>query len=128
MLKHHTGTLSAMCGCVVCAGIGLAAGATWLWGGGEAELDAAVNNMVGSVTGVICDGAKVGCAIKLVCSVDAALQGALLAMRGVRLPNTNGVLGDTIEESLANVGRIAAPGMLDTDTQILGIMTGRRRA
>lgn len=125
ILKYHTGTLSAMCGCVVCAGSGLTAGAAHLLGGGLDTIGAAVNNMVASITGIICDGAKVGCAVKLVCAVDAAFQGAFMAMEGLRLPLSNGVIGNTIEESLRNIGRIAAPGMLETDEQILAIMVGK---
>lgn len=125
ILKHHTGTLSAMCGCVVCSGIGLTAGATYLLGGSIDTATAAVNNMVGSITGIICDGAKVGCSIKLICAVDSAFQAAMMAIRGLRLPTTNGVLGENIESSLANIGLIAAPGMLETDDQILAIMLGR---
>lgn len=125
ILKHHTGTLSAMCGCVVCSGIGLTAGATYLLGGNLETATAAVNNMVGSITGIICDGAKVGCSIKLICAVDSAFQAAMMAVRGLRLPTTNGVLGENIESSLANIGLIAAPGMIETDDQILSIMLGR---
>ena len=125
ILKHHSGTLSAMCGCVVCSGTGLTAGVTYLLGGSLETAIAAINNMVGSITGIICDGAKVGCAIKLICAVDSAFQAALMAMRGLRLPTTNGVLGDTLESSLANIGLIAAPGMIETDDQILAIMLGK---
>jgi len=125
ILKHHTGTLSAMCGCVVCSGIGLTAGATYLLGGNLETATGAVNNMVGSITGIICDGAKVGCSIKLICAVDSAFQAAMMAVRGLRLPTTNGVLGDDIESSLANIGLIAAPGMIETDDQILSIMLGK---
>jgi len=125
ILKYHTGTLSAMCGCVVCAGSGLTAGAARLLGGNVDTIGAAVNNMVASITGIICDGAKVGCAVKLVCAVDAAFQGAFMAMEGLRLPVSNGVIGNTIEESLKNLGRIAAPGMIETDEQILAIMVGK---
>jgi L-cysteine desulfidase len=125
ILKHHSGTLSAMCGCVVCSGTGLTAGATYLLGGTLETATAAINNMVGSITGIICDGAKVGCSIKLVCAVDSAFQAAMMAMRGLKLPTTNGVLGDTLETSLANIGLIAAPGMLETDDQILAIMLGK---
>ena len=125
ILKHHTGTLSAMCGCVVCSGIGLTAGVVHLLGGSAATIFAAVNNMVGSVTGIICDGAKVGCAIKLVCAVDSAFQSAFMALEGVVLPPSNGVLGNTVEESLRNIGLVAAPGMVETDDQILAIMIGK---
>ncbi len=125
ILKWHTGTLSAMCGCVVCSGTGLTVGAVHLLGGDLEKMGFAVNNMVGSITGIICDGAKVGCAVKLVCAVDAAFQSALMAMRGVSLPPTNGVLGRTLEQSLENLGKIAAPGMIETDDQILAIMMGK---
>jgi len=125
ILKHHSGTLSAMCGCVVCSGTGLTAGATYLLGGDIETATAAVNNMVGSITGIICDGAKVGCSIKLVCAVDSAFQSAMMAVRGLRLPTTNGVLGENLESSLANIGLIAAPGMIETDDQILSIMLGK---
>jgi L-cysteine desulfidase len=125
ILKHHSGTLSAMCGCVVCSGTGLTTGVIYLLGGGPDLITAAVNNMVGGITGIICDGAKVGCAVKLVCAVDAAFQAAFLAQQGVVIPPTNGVLGRTLEESLRNIGRIAAPGMLETDEQILEIMVGK---
>lgn len=125
ILKYHSGTLSAMCGCVVCSGTGLTAGATYLLGGDLETATAAVNNMVGSITGIICDGAKVGCSIKLVCAVDSAFQAAMMAVRGLRLPTTNGVLGENLESSLANIGLIAAPGMIETDDQILSIMLGK---
>lgn len=125
ILKHHSGTLSAMCGCVVCSGTGLTAGATYLLGGDLEIATAAVNNMVGSITGIICDGAKVGCSIKLICAVDSAFQAAMMAMRGLKLPTTNGVLGENLESSLANIGLIAAPGMIETDDQILSIMLGK---
>lgn len=114
-----------MCGCVVCSGTGLTAGATYLLGGDLETATAAVNNMVGSITGIICDGAKVGCSIKLVCAVDSAFQAAMMAVRGLRLPTTNGVLGENLESSLANIGLIAAPGMIETDDQILSIMLGK---
>jgi len=125
ILKHHSGTLSAMCGCVVCSGTGLTAGATYLLGGDLEIATAAVNNMVGSITGIICDGAKVGCSIKLICAVDSSFQAAMMAMRGLKLPTTNGVLGENLESSLANIGLIAAPGMVETDDQILSIMLGK---
>ena len=128
ILKHHSGTLSAMCGCVVCSGIGLTAGITYLLGGNIDDATAAINNMVGGITGIICDGAKVGCAIKLTCAVDSAFQAAMMAMNGLKLPVSNGVLGKTIEESLANIGLIAAPGMIQTDDQILSIMLGKPQA
>ena len=119
---HHLGTLSAVCGCSNAAGIGLAAGLVLLEGGGEKELSLAINNMVGNVTGMICDGAKIGCALKTMTAVDAAFRASSLAMEGLGIPITDGIVGAGGLQSLANLGRIASRGMLSTDAEILAIM------
>ncbi|MBF0313385.1 MAG: serine dehydratase subunit alpha family protein [Oligoflexia bacterium] len=138
--KAHTGTLSAMCGCVVCAGLGLASALTYLMNYQRnaqqaafkisveevvKELECAIDIMVASVTGIICDGAKVGCSVKAVCSVSSAYHAAMLASSNIKIPETNGVLGSSIESTLSNLGKIASPGMIATDEQILSIMINR---
>jgi L-cysteine desulfidase len=119
---HHLGTLSAVCGCSNAAGIGLAAGLVLLQGGGDVEVSMAVNNMVGNVTGMICDGAKIGCALKTMTSVDAAFRSASLALGGIGIPHSDGIIGVDGKESLVNLGRIATKGMAATDKEILNIM------
>jgi L-cysteine desulfidase len=119
------GTLSAICGCTNAAGIGLAAGLVYVQGGGERELSFAVSNMVGNVTGMICDGAKIGCALKAMTAVDAAFRAASLAMQGIGIPVSDGIVGADGQESLKNLGRIAAQGMRGTDEEILSIMQGK---
>ncbi len=119
---HHLGTLSAVCGCSNAAGIGLAAGLVLLDGGGVDEISMAVNNMVGNVTGMICDGAKIGCALKTMTSVDAAFRSATLAMAGIGIPFSDGIVGKDGAASLVNLGRIATRGMAATDREILDIM------
>ena len=118
----HLGSLSAMCGTVNAAGVGLAAGIVFLEGGGADEVSMAITNMVGNVTGVICDGAKIGCGLKGMTAVDSAFRAASLALAGVVIPFTDGVVGEDGQSSLANLGRIAGPGMLSTDGEILAIM------
>jgi L-cysteine desulfidase len=118
----HLGTLSAVCGCSNAAGIGLAAGVVILEGGGVDDVSLAISNMVGNVTGMICDGAKVGCALKTMTAVDAAFRAATLALSGVGIPGTDGVVGADGRASLANLGRIATFGMPSLDTEILAIM------
>jgi L-cysteine desulfidase len=86
-----------------------------------------MNNMVGNVTGMICDGAKIGCALKTMTSVDAALRAASLALSGVGIPVTNGIVAASGEESLRNLGRIARRGMVETDAEILRIMQDKLR-
>ena len=119
---HHLGTLSAVCGCSNAAGIGLAAGLVWLQGGGPEEISRATSNMVGNVTGMICDGAKIGCALKTMTAVDAAFRSASLALAGVGIPFSDGIVGADGMESLRNLGRIAARGMDSTDREILALM------
>jgi len=119
---HHLGTLSAVCGCSNAAGIGLAAGLVLLQGGGPDEISMAINNMVGNVTGMICDGAKIGCALKTMTSVDAAFRSASLALSGIGIPYSDGIVGKDGIASLKNLGKIAIDGMARTDEEILKIM------
>ena len=119
---YHLGTLSAVCGCSNAAGIGLAAGLVLLEGGGPAEISLAVGNMVGNVAGMICDGAKIGCALKTMTSVDAAFRSASLALSGIGIPASDGIVGADGLASLQNLGRIATRGMTSMDGEILAIM------
>ncbi len=119
---HHLGSLSAVCGCSNAAGIGLSAGLVLLDGGGEKEISLAINNMVGNVTGMICDGAKIGCALKTMTAVDSAFRASALAMSGVGIPECDGIVGGSGLKSLKNLGRIATRGMISTDSEILEIM------
>jgi L-cysteine desulfidase len=124
---HHLGTLSAACGCSNAAGVGLAAGLVHLQGGGLPEISLAVSNIVGNVTGMICDGAKMGCGLKTMTSVDAAFRAASLAMSGIGIPATDGIVGADGMESLAHLGRVASAGMSAMDGQILEIMQEKLR-
>ena len=119
---EELGTLSAVCGCSNAAGIGLACALVYLQDGGEKEISFAINNMVGNVTGMICDGAKIGCALKTMTAVDAAFRSTALAMSGIGIPFSDGIVGRTGSESLANLGKIAKDGMIRTDEEILKIM------
>lgn len=124
---HNLGTLSAVCGCSNAAGIGLAAGLVHLEGGDSKHVSLAMNNMVGNVTGMICDGAKIGCAMKTMTSVDAAFRSAALALSGIGIPESDGIIGRDGKESLWNLGRIARIGMTSTDSEILKIMQEKLR-
>ncbi|MFH1530865.1 MAG: L-serine ammonia-lyase, iron-sulfur-dependent, subunit alpha [Pseudomonadota bacterium] len=124
---HHLGTLSAVCGCSNAAGIGLAAGLVYLEEGDEEAMSLALNNMVGNVSGMICDGAKIGCALKTMTSVDAAFRAMSLALSGIGIPVSDGIVGRNGVESLRNLGRIATNGMTTMDTEILEIMEEKLR-
>ena len=121
------GTLSAVCGCSNAAGIGLAVGLVFLQGGGANEMALALNNMVGNVTGMICDGAKIGCGLKTMTAVDAAFRAASLAMAGIGIPATDGIVSADGMGSLHNLERIARHGMRFMDAEILKIMQEKLR-
>jgi L-cysteine desulfidase len=78
--------------------------------------------MVGNITGMICDGAKIGCALKTMTSVDAAFRSATLALSGIGIPESDGIVGHDGKGSLKNLGKIATSGMVSTDKEILSIM------
>ena len=120
-IKHYLGKLSALCGCVV-ASTGSACGIVYLQGGGYPEVCAAIKNMAGNITGMVCDGAKVGCAMKVASGVSCAVQSAVLALRGTCIPSTDGIIEDDVEKTILNVGTIGSAGMKTTDKMILDIM------
>jgi len=122
---QRLGTLSAICGAANAAGIGIAAGLVRLGGGGLAEVDLALQNMVGTLAGLICDGAKVGCAMKAMTGVEVAFRSAELALAGFGIPATDGIVGADGNESLDNLGRLAQKGMVSADPEILDIMQAK---
>ncbi|MBQ9583676.1 MAG: serine dehydratase subunit alpha family protein [Bacteroidales bacterium] len=120
-IKHYLGKLSALCGCVV-ASTGSSCGLVLLNGGGYEQVCYAIKNMAGNITGMVCDGAKVGCAMKVASGVSSAIQSAVLAMQGTCIPSTDGIVTDDVEQTIKNVGAIGSAGMKTTDKMILDIM------
>jgi L-cysteine desulfidase len=125
---YQLGTLSAICGASNAAGMGIASALVMLEGGTPEQMGLAVSNMVGNVAGMICDGAKIGCALKTMTGVDAAFRSATLALSGIGIPASDGIVGATGEASLANLGRLAQHGMASVDTEILDIMQSKLKA
>ena len=120
-IKSYLGKLSALCGCVI-ASTGSACGIVYLQGGGYDQICAAIKNMAGSITGMVCDGAKIGCAMKVASGVSCAIQSAVLALKGTCIPSTDGIIDDDVERTIQNVGAIGSAGMKTTDNMILDIM------
>ncbi len=120
-IKHYLGKLSALCGCVV-ASTGSACGIVYLQGGNFNQVCAAIKNMAGNITGMVCDGAKVGCAMKVASGVSSAVQSAVLALRNTCIPSTDGIVEDDVEKTIRNIGAIGSAGMKTTDRMILDIM------
>lgn len=121
-IKSYTGALSSVCGCGVAAGVGAAAGLTYLWGGSLKQIEGAIKNMSAGITGMICDGAKIGCSYKLSISVTAALDAAKMAMKNIFIPCNDGILDESAEKTIQNLGRVSNEGMSNTDDVILDVM------
>lgn len=118
----HLGSLSAMCGAANAAGIGLASALVMLEGGETAQVELALSHMLGSVAGMVCDGAKVGCSMKAMTGIEAAIRASRMAMAGLGIPFTNGIVGADGAASLTHLGRLAQRGMAGVDEEILSIM------
>ncbi len=124
-IKQSLGRLSALCGCVVAA-TGSAAGITYLMGGNYDEITYAIKNMIANISGMICDGAKPGCALKVTSGVATAIFSAYLAMQHSYADSTEGIVEDDIDRTIRNLTRIGHDGMKVTDDLILDIMTHKQ--
>lgn len=125
-IKQHLGALSALCGCVV-ASTGSSCGITLLMGGDYTRVTFAVKNMIANLTGMICDGAKPSCALKLTSGVSTAVLSAMLAMQNECVSSVEGIIDDDVDQSIRNLVSIGADSMNETDRKVLDIMTGKSK-
>ena len=121
-IKQSLGKLSALCGCVV-ASIGRSCGITYLMGGDYQHICRSVKNMIANLTGMICDGAKPSCALKISSGVSTAILSALLSMEGKCVSSAEGIIDDDVDRSIHNLTSIGADAMRATDDMVLNIMT-----
>lgn len=121
-IKQSLGRLSALCGCVVAA-TGSSCGITYLMGGGYEQVAAAVKNMIANLTGMICDGAKPSCSMKLTSGVSTAVLSAMMAMDGHCVSSVEGIIEEDVDKCIRNLTAIGRDGMNETDRLVLGIMT-----
>ncbi|SPY34320.1 Serine dehydratase alpha chain [Porphyromonas cangingivalis] len=121
-IKQKLGRLSALCGCVV-ASTGSASGITYLMGGSREQVGFAIKNMVGNLTGMICDGAKPSCSLKVTSGVSSAMLSSLLAMEQKVVTSNEGVVDDDVDRSIDNLTSIGRDAMTETDKHVLHIMT-----
>ena len=123
-IKQSLGKLSALCGCVV-ASIGSSCGITYLMGGDYVHVCNAVKNMIANLTGMICDGAKPSCSLKITSGVSTAVLSALLSMEGKCVTSAEGIIDDDVDKSIHNLTSIGADAMRNTDDMVLNIMTNK---
>ena len=121
-IKQSLGRLSALCGCVV-AGIGSSVGITYLMGGDYERVCRSVKNMIANLTGMLCDGAKPSCSLKIVSGVSTAVLSAVLSMEGKCVTSAEGIVDDCVDKTIHNLTSIGAEAMCQTDRMILEIMT-----
>ena len=121
-IKQSLGRLSALCGCVVAA-TGSSCGITYLMGGDYTRITYAVQNMIANLTGMICNGAKPSCALKVTTGVSTAVLSAIMAMEGRTVTSVEGIIDQDVDQSIRNLTRIGSRGMNETDRLVLDIMT-----
>lgn len=123
-IKQKLGRLSALCGCVVAA-TGASCGITYLMGGSYDQITFAVKNMAANITGMICDGAKPSCALKISSGVSTAVLSAIMAMEDGVVSSMEGIIDDDVDKTIENLTSIGTIGMQETDKLVLKIMTSK---
>ncbi len=124
-IKQHIGRLSALCGCVI-ASTGASCGITYLMGGNYEQVTYAAKNMIANITGMICDGAKPSCALKIASGVSTATLSALMAIENEVVTSQEGIIDEDIDKTILNLALIGNQGMMETDRIVLGIITNKK--
>jgi L-cysteine desulfidase len=120
-IKEYSGRLSAFCGCAIAGGTGMACALAYLKKGGMKAIKNTINNMAASITGMICDGGNQGCTMKGIVAVDTAFRSVDFALQGICIDDVHSIIGKTVEQTFRNMGRIASPGMTETEKVIIDI-------
>ncbi|MGL5153206.1 MAG: L-serine ammonia-lyase, iron-sulfur-dependent, subunit alpha, partial [Clostridium sp.] len=124
-LKSYIGRLSPLCGAGIAGATGACCGMTYLLGGDVNQLKHAVNNMIADIAGMICDGAKTTCALKIATSINAAIQCATLALNNISPTSKEGIIFDDVEDTIKNIEKLVKEGLDKTDDTILNIMLAK---
>ena len=125
-IKQHLGRLSALCGCVV-ASTGSSCGITYLMGGGYEQITFATKNMIANITGMICDGAKPSCSLKISSGISTALLSALMAIENKSISGQEGIVDEDVDQTIRNMSKVGNTGMMETDKVVLRIMTNKKQ-
>ena len=123
-IKYHVGRLSPICGATL-SGSGAAAAIAWLLGGNQTQIEGAIQNMLGNLAGMLCDGAKDDCAMKLCTCAGEAVLSAQLALGGSIIQKTDGIISQRVEDTIKNVACLSKEGMSTVDMKIINIMMNK---
>ena len=127
-VKCYTGELAPICGCAIAAGVGAAAAITYQQKGADVKaISLAINNIISDIGGMLCDGAKSGCALKVVSSVDSAIRAAFMGINYYGITEVEGFVGKTAEQTIQNLSRISTVGMVHVDNTIVDIMQDKTK-
>ena len=126
--KRFIGKLSVLCGCSIAAAIGVVSGMVYLFGGTRLQAELGIKTMTADISGMICDGAKPGCALKIATSVSAAMRAAAMALCGFGADPHAGIVEEHVELTLKNLGELGTEGMANTNMVILDILLKKRRS
>jgi L-cysteine desulfidase len=127
-IKEYSGKLSAFCGCAIAAGTGVSVAWLFLKGGSLQQAERVISNMASSLTGVICTGGNPACVLKTVLALDIGYKSIQLALNDVSIDAKHGICGNTAEETMRYMGRIASPGMVQTEKEIVEIFRNKKIA
>ena len=120
--KEYIGRLSVLCGCGVASSIGVTAGVVYMLGGSLEQAEMGIRTMTADISGIVCDGAKPGCALKIATSVGAAMRAASFALSGIGASAHDGIVAGDVEETLRNLGELGADGMAGANQVILDML------
>jgi len=121
-VKAYIGKLSSLCGCAIAAGVGASVGITWMLGGTDDQIAGAANNMLANLTGMICDGAKESCSMKLSTSAGEAVLSAYLACADIIVPKNIGIISGSVEQTIRSVETLCKDGLKETDEVLVQIL------
>ena len=125
-INSYIGKLSAMCTCVMASSTACSAALVYMFGGNKDQIGYAIKNMTGTVTGMVCDGGKVGCSLKVTTGTVSALLCAKTALNNAPLKDSDGIVASTPEKCIQNMAYLSKVGMKDVDTTIVEIMEKKK--
>ncbi|MDK0734167.1 L-serine ammonia-lyase, iron-sulfur-dependent, subunit alpha [Clostridium perfringens] len=126
-IKKHMGRLSPLCGAGIAGATGASCGITYLLGGDLENINYCINNMISDLSGMICDGAKETCALKIATGTNAAIQCANLAINGISATANDGIVAKDVEETIESIETLIQNGLKNVDDTILNIMLEKKK-